>query len=510
MGRAKGGFLIGVKKTWVNNEKVQNKSLTDNMVQTIISSGRGKGKEKINIISIYNTGNLRENLKELENMSIETESKLIIGGDFNIRIGELGVCLREEGDQVGRCSKDKVISNEGKYFIDLIEEKGWSIMNGCMTGDPEGEFTYVGARGHSVIDYAITNDRMWDEIQSFTIGERVESDHMPIILETLLKKENCKEIRKNWAKGKIREICTWSEEDIAGYRAKVAEILLNKGTELSLEETWVNLKSAIELSCKKKVIKVKKWRLGQKRWWDRECGNKKRKVKAAFVKWKKGKVSKGIYTSERKNWRQLCREKELDFNEKEEAAIRSIKRESEVWKFLGRKKKKEQPKSNISLGEWKEHFMNLLGGTNEVAKGPERTVESEEKKENMVTREEIIKAIYSLKKKKAPGFDKIVNEAWLHGGEAVVDEIENIIKRVWSGEGMIEDWKIAVVVPLFKKGDINMASNYRGISLLSTAYKIYTEILRQRLEIEMNEKDILPEGQAGFRKGRSTIDNIYI
>ena len=55
-----------------------------------------------------------------------------------------------------------------------------------------------------------------------------------------------------------------------------------------------------------------------------------------------------------------------------------------------------------------------------------------------------------------------------------------------------------------------MTSNYRGITLLSTAYKLYTEVIRRRLEKQVEEKGLLPEGQAGFRIGRITIDNIYI
>ena len=63
---------------------------------------------------------------------------------------------------------------------------------------------------------------------------------------------------------------------------------------------------------------------------------------------------------------------------------------------------------------------------------------------------------------------------------------------------------------LYKKGEVNNVNNYGGITLLSTAYKLYSEVLRRWLIKEMEEKKLLPEGQAGFRKGRSTLDNIYI
>lgn len=65
-------------------------------------------------------------------------------------------------------------------------------------------------------------------------------------------------------------------------------------------------------------------------------------------------------------------------------------------------------------------------------------------------------------------------------------------------------------VPLLKKGNPNKLKNYRGITLMATAYKIYTDIIRKRLVLEIEEKKILPDNQAGFRKGKSTIDNIYI
>jgi len=38
------------------------------------------------------------------------------------------------------------------------------------------------------------------------------------------------------------------------------------------------------------------------------------------------------------------------------------------------------------------------------------------------------------------------------------------------------------VVPLYKRGDKKKVGNYRGISLLYTAYKIHAEMLRNRLE----------------------------
>jgi len=81
---------------------------------------------------------------------------------------------------------------------------------------------------------------------------------------------------------------------------------------------------------------------------------------------------------------------------------------------------------------------------------------------------------------------------------------------VWNGKGFPEEWREGLIAPIYKKGEAGDVRNYRGVTLLCTAYKVYAAILTERLRQEMEEKGILPETQAGFRKKRGTMDNIYI
>ena len=73
-----------------------------------------------------------------------------------------------------------------------------------------------------------------------------------------------------------------------------------------------------------------------------------------------------------------------------------------------------------------------------------------------------------------------------------------------------EPWTEEYIVPIFKKGDKNWASNYRGITLLSIIGKLFTRILNNRLNSWAEEYSIYVEAQAGFRKGMGTLDNIFI
>lgn len=59
------------------------------------------------------------------------------------------------------------------------------------------------------------------------------------------------------------------------------------------------------------------------------------------------------------------------------------------------------------------------------------------------------------------------------------------------------------------KHDPRVSLNYRGISLLSTVYKLYSSILNERLTTFLEKINMLVEEQNGFRKGRACIDHIY-
>lgn len=54
-----------------------------------------------------------------------------------------------------------------------------------------------------------------------------------------------------------------------------------------------------------------------------------------------------------------------------------------------------------------------------------------------------------------------------------------------------------------------VVENYRGVTIMPALYKIYAVVLTERIKEDMKEKEVLPPNQTRFRKGMSTIDNIY-
>jgi hypothetical protein len=90
---------------------------------------------------------------------------------------------------------------------------------------------------------------------------------------------------------------------------------------------------------------------------------------------------------------------------------------------------------------------------------------------------EVEVAIGKLKRYISQGVDQIPAELIQAGGETLLSEIHKLIKLIWNEEELPQQWEESVVVYIHKRGDKTDCSNYRGISLQSTSYKILPNIL---------------------------------
>ena len=84
------------------------------------------------------------------------------------------------------------------------------------------------------------------------------------------------------------------------------------------------------------------------------------------------------------------------------------------------------------------------------------------------------------------------------------------MNQIYDGGEFPKNFMEAIIFPLYKKGDLAIVSNFRGISFLTAFYKIYTQLIHFRMQIFACKENLLHESQAGFRRGYSTCDNIFI
>ena len=85
--------------------------------------------------------------------------------------------------------------------------------------------------------------------------------------------------------------------------------------------------------------------------------------------------------------------------------------------------------------------------------------------------------------------------------------LTRLFNIAWTSGAVPLDWQTGVVVPLFKKGDRRVCSNYRGITLLSLPGKVYSGVLERRVRRTVEPQ--IQEEQCGFRPGRGTVDQLY-
>jgi hypothetical protein len=85
--------------------------------------------------------------------------------------------------------------------------------------------------------------------------------------------------------------------------------------------------------------------------------------------------------------------------------------------------------------------------------------------------------------------------------------IHKLIMLIWIKEELPQQAKQSIFIPIHKKVDKTDCSNYRGISLLLTLYKILSNILLSRLIPYADE--IIGDYQCGFRRNKLMTDQIF-
>ena len=71
-----------------------------------------------------------------------------------------------------------------------------------------------------------------------------------------------------------------------------------------------------------------------------------------------------------------------------------------------------------------------------------------------------------------------------------------------------EDWRVANVVPFFKKGCREKPGNYRPVSLTSVVGKLLEGILRDRIYMHLETQGLIKDSQHGFVSGKSCLINL--
>lgn len=128
--------------------------------------------------------------------------------------------------------------------------------------------------------------------------------------------------------------------------------------------------------------------------------------------------------------------------------------------------------------------------------------------EDIVSLQGIVAMLLNLKSKTSPGPDGLPNAFLRRYAEVLAPFLACIFRASISSADLPVDWRTARVVPIHKKGDTALISNYRPISLTSSCCKMLEHIIANHVITFLTDNNILSSFQHGFRKGFSTVTQL--
>ena len=125
-----------------------------------------------------------------------------------------------------------------------------------------------------------------------------------------------------------------------------------------------------------------------------------------------------------------------------------------------------------------------------------------------VTEDDVLKCIDKLKVNKSPGPDTISPRVLKEAKNELAKPLSHIFNKSLQLGEMPDEWKLANVTPIFKKGSKSLPSNYRPISLTSVVCKMLETLIREKLVNHLEDNELIRNTQHGFRSKRSCLTNL--
>ena len=465
---------------------------------------------------------------QLDDMIRETPKKdiLIILGDWNAKIGT--DAYENWSLTMGPYCNDRT-NDRGLRLLEFAGENNLVVANTLGPHKPSRRWTWHSPCGqyHNQIDYILVQKRFRSGIninrtRSFP-GADIGSDHELVMMtfRTRLSKINKPKptrLKFNLEKLKDPQVMEQFQAVIGGKFAP----LLALDTENDLDATIDQMNSAIIDTAndllgkyhqpKKPWITAEVLQLCDTR---RQLKNAKRSPEGANKYREINRKVKAELRKAKEHWiHQQCEDIERNLRNnntkkayqviKELTSANQRKRVIAIQSKDGTRLTEEQQ----VLERWTEYCSELYNHQLQVNPAV-LTLNHEPPNEDFqpILRDEVEKAVQTLKKGKAAGVDNIPGELIQAGGDPIIDIYTKICNTILQTGIWPTIWTKSLVITIPKKGNLELCDNFRTISLISHPSKVMLNIILNRLKPIAEQ--IIAEEQAGFRPGRSTTEQIF-
>ena len=505
---------------------------------------------------------IRTGLVDIQESLINFDyDNVVVLGDLNARVGRnidyiddvddetnltMPDVMQTLGIQKDRASKDNVTNNFGTQLIDFCKSQNMLILNGRVGSDAlTGKLTCKDA---STVDYVIASPSFFPLISDFKVidfDESMSDVHCPLLFSIKLQHNQLSEQEKEEVPIDQHTVhkTFWKPELTAQFIDNLDDNMIREVSE-KLNDLYQNIDNVeqtdidditkavtkIMQSSAERIGIVKSIPLGGKKkaiskavkmpWFDAECRMKRRIFRKAQRKHKKKKNDEHLKEQRRaeyKAYNKLVKQKSNRYRRDIQKKLRKMKTtdRSKYWKIINEAINDLDNNETPNVDDLIKHFEKLgMKPDSDIFASNEQEINlpniNNDMLNNDITKEEILKATRKLKSNKASGYDGVLNEFLKSGSEKLVKLFVLLFNMVLK-RGVIPDvWAVGVISPIYKgKGNRKMSDNYRGITILSCFGKLFTSILNERINIFLNDNDLLGVEQSGFRAGHSCIDQVY-
>ena len=440
---------------------------------------------------------------------------------------------------VDRNNKDKSTNNYGYKFIEFLHQNNLFILNGRTEGDVDGMTTF---NDISTIDYYVCTTNLFKHIETLNVLEMcplLSDAHCPIALTLNFVNDKDNNILQNTKRVKL-----WDQNGNRAFTSNIdqskIDMILEKITtaENNLESITQNNINCIAEDISRLFVDTSEKTFGYienknkkptnhaPSWFGKNCRIARNKFHTAKYQYKirKSETNKNNLRQKSKEYKSVMKKYNYEFKTKKANKLKSLGKTNPkaFWKILNGKK---QNNVKATLSDCYKHFSNINYDANADREGnlennniPINENNTQNNENGMIddelnseiTAEEIEKTVRKLKNNKSNGADDILNEHIKSTLPRMIDIYTKLFNIVLNSGIIPESWTYGIINPIYKnKGDAFEAKNYRPITLLSCMGKLFTSIIKNRLQTFSDKHNIINEFQAGFRPEHSTIDNIF-
>ncbi|KAI5754580.1 hypothetical protein M8J77_009716 [Diaphorina citri] len=500
------GILIGVKEELTSNFKIVNEMNTTDKIE-ISQVDIWKNKEHYKLFCCYNPPNNSPNLS-----TIQIQPKTVIIGDFNAHSTTWGY---RDQNEPGKVMEDFINTNTVELIFNKTDPPTFLYHSGSCTNP----------------DLLIVSSDIADNT-SRQVLEDPGSGHRAVMasITSKSKRDNLFETkRKSWNFKKAK----WSEfTKYLDIKTELWEFSESIPTDEINREFCNIFQTAAKLYIPRGKVKRFKYFWNKKLSLLKKERNKARrkaektKLLSDTIDWRKKAaiLVKEINSAKQSSFNSFV--EKMDFRKdglKAYSFISSIKRgQTKVKKpFLhnGRSISDDKKIASLFNTNYTSKY-NIPKQYKKLERKIKRKIKLEKRQQTSLPESakeiftknysltELNQAIAKLRNKSAPGPDNIHPEFLKHMGTKAKLKMLEFLNLVWR-KTLPAAWKKAVIIPILKEGKPEESiESYRPISLTSQLAKMMERMLSSRLNWFLENFNILSQYQAGFRKHRSTNEQV--